>query len=108
MKIGIDIHYLGCVNDMAGICQYIHNLALNLLAIDTTMIKFYFRALGGSGVTIVLFDPLNVNEMTGVTYNVLSNSSLKGQLVEKGFERAQYVSWEKTAREIQKLCQEIW
>lgn len=55
----------------------------------------------------LLFDPLNVDEMAGAMYNLLSNSSLRGQLVEKGFERAKYFSWEKTARETLKLYQEI-
>ena len=60
-----------------------------------------------SGDAALLYDPLNVDEMRGAMYNVLSNPSLRGQLVEKGFERAKYFSWEKTARETLKLYQEM-
>lgn len=60
-----------------------------------------------TGDAAILIDPLNVDEMAGAMYNVLSTPLLRRQLVEKGIERAKKFSWEKTARETLKLYQEL-
>ena len=60
-----------------------------------------------TGDAAILIDPLNVDEMAGAMYNVLSTPLLKRQLVEKGIERAKKFSWEKTARETLKLYKEL-
>lgn len=60
-----------------------------------------------AGDAAVLVDPLNVEEITGAIYNVLSNSELRRQLVKKGLERAKDFSWEKTARETLALYKEL-
>ena len=60
-----------------------------------------------AGDAAILVDPLNADEMAGAMYNVLSNTMLKRQLVEKGIKRAKEFSWEKAARETLKLYQEL-
>jgi glycosyltransferase involved in cell wall biosynthesis len=60
-----------------------------------------------AGDAAILVNPLNVGEMAGVMYNVLSTPLLRRQLVEKGIERAKDFSWEKTAKETLRLYQEL-
>ncbi len=60
-----------------------------------------------AGEAAVLIDPLNVEEIARAMYDVLSNSSLRKHLIEKGIKRSKDFSWEKTARETLKLYQEL-
>lgn len=52
-------------------------------------------------------DPKNENEIANGIIEVLTNNNLKSQLIEKGFERVQLFSWEKTASDHLKLIRRI-
>ena len=52
-------------------------------------------------------DPLNRDEIAGAMYQILQNSTLKDQLVEKGLSHSKKFTWEKTARETLKLYERI-
>lgn len=60
-----------------------------------------------AGGAAILVNPTSVSEISEAMYNVLSDSRLRQQLVEKGFRRAKDFSWEKTARETLKLYHEL-
>ena len=60
-----------------------------------------------SGDAAVIVDPMNVDELAGAIYQVLSTPALREKLIERGIERARYFSWEKSTRETLKLYQEI-
>tara|TARA_B100000315_G_scaffold179848_1_gene168674 strand:- start:837 stop:1955 length:1119 start_codon:yes stop_codon:yes gene_type:complete len=52
-----------------------------------------------SGDAAVLVDPYNIQEMAEAMGNILSSSTLREKLIEKGFERVKHFHWEKTAKE---------
>jgi len=52
-----------------------------------------------AGDAALLVDPYSVDEIAEAIYDVLTNESLREDLVKKGLERASQFSWEKTARE---------
>jgi glycosyltransferase involved in cell wall biosynthesis len=45
-----------------------------------------------------LFDPLDVDEMVSAINEVISDESLAGSLVQKGYQRAQLFTWERSAQ----------
>jgi glycosyltransferase involved in cell wall biosynthesis len=55
----------------------------------------------------VYFDPYSVEDMRQVIEKVLFDSSLQSVLVEKGYERVKYFSWEETAKQTYKLYWEV-
>jgi glycosyltransferase involved in cell wall biosynthesis len=53
----------------------------------------------------LLFDAGQVDALSEVLYNVLSNNELQEKMSKKGLSRAQFFSWEKTARLTQQVYQ---
>jgi len=47
----------------------------------------------------ILVNPLSVEEIAQAIAQVLTNSSLRAELVKKGLQRAKFFSWDKTARQ---------
>jgi glycosyltransferase involved in cell wall biosynthesis len=52
-----------------------------------------------SGDAALLIDPLNIAEMADALSQLLHNSDLRRQCIERGLERARFFSWEHTARQ---------
>ncbi len=50
------------------------------------------------GDSVVYFDPYNVEDMAGKVNLLLRDTSLRQQLIARGFERLKMYDWEKTAR----------
>lgn len=55
----------------------------------------------------VLIDPLNADEMADSIYRVISDTSLRNELIHKGFEQAKKFSWEKTAKKTLAIYNEL-
>ncbi|MBI1911576.1 MAG: glycosyltransferase family 4 protein [Deltaproteobacteria bacterium] len=62
------------------------------------------EVVGNAGITI---DPLNTKELAESMESILSSSSLRQELKEKGLKRAAEFSWERTARETLKVYEEV-
>ena len=60
-----------------------------------------------SGKAALYFNPYDVEEIAEAMYQVLDNSDLREKLIEKGLERAQHFSWEKTARKMLTIFEEV-
>ena len=54
-----------------------------------------------------LFDPHDEEEMYAAIYTVVSNSSLRKKMKEKGLERARLFSWKKMAQETLRIYEEV-
>lgn len=52
------------------------------------------------GDAAVLINPYNISDIAGAIDSVLTNEALRKQLVEKGFARAKFFDWQKTAEQI--------
>ena len=52
-----------------------------------------------AGNAAILIDPLNVMEMADSIYRLISNSALRQEFVERGFERCKQFSWRQAAEE---------
>jgi glycosyltransferase involved in cell wall biosynthesis len=55
----------------------------------------------------VYFDPYSVDDMREKIEKVLLDSSLQAKLIERGFERVKYFSWEKTVKQTYQLYCEV-
>ena len=55
----------------------------------------------------VLIDPRDLIEISRVMKEVLTNDSLKKNLIEKGFRQVKNFSWQKCAREVLEVFQEL-
>jgi glycosyltransferase involved in cell wall biosynthesis len=60
-----------------------------------------------AGEAAMLIDPLNVEEMAEVMYQVLSDESLRRDLIVKGIAQASKFSWEQAAKETLSVYQEV-
>lgn len=63
------------------------------------------KEVGGDAVAF--FDPSDEDNMTEVVYKVLTDENLKMALKNKGLQRAKLFSWENTAKETQKVYEEL-
>jgi glycosyltransferase involved in cell wall biosynthesis len=61
-----------------------------------------------AGDAAVLVDPYNVKELAGAMKHVLTNASLRKQVINKGFQQAKNFSWKKCARETLKVYEEVY
>lgn len=59
------------------------------------------------GDAAIKIDPYNIDELTDAITNVLSNSNLQRELIEKGIKRAKQFSWKNTAEETLKVYREV-
>lgn len=62
------------------------------------------EVVGNAGITI---DPKDVNLLSTMMYEVLTNDSLKQEMINKGLNRAKLFSWELCAVETLKLYEEL-
>lgn len=62
------------------------------------------EVVGDAGL---LFDPLNVDEITNTMWKILTDAELRQDLRNKGLERVKLFSWEKTARETLALYEDV-
>ena len=62
------------------------------------------EVVGDAGI---LLDPNNVDEWVDAMYEVLTNEGLRQDLIKKGLKRAKMFSWEKTAKEIIKVYEDV-
>lgn len=62
------------------------------------------EVVGDAGL---LVDPENVSELTVAIWRVLTDEALRADLIAKGFKRAQYFSWEKTALQTLELYRRV-
>lgn len=60
------------------------------------------------GDAAALVDPADEEQLTHSMENVLSDASLRHDLVQKGFERAKLFSWEKTAEQTLNLYEKVY
>jgi len=60
------------------------------------------------GDAALLFDPYNVEEMTALICEVLTDEELRDDLVKRGFEHMKHFSWEKAAQETLAVYNEIF
>ncbi len=60
-----------------------------------------------TGDAALLVDPYDIKDIAEKMKTVLLDTSVKNELVQKGFERVKQFSWEKTARETLKLFKEV-
>jgi glycosyltransferase involved in cell wall biosynthesis len=59
------------------------------------------------GDAVVYCNPYDPEDIARAMYEVLNSEDLRNYLVQKGFERVKMFSWEKTAREILKIIEEV-
>ena len=59
------------------------------------------------GEVSVYFDPENLKQFTSTVKEVLQDKSLQTRLSELGLKRASQFSWERTAREVSKVYEEV-
>jgi glycosyltransferase involved in cell wall biosynthesis len=62
------------------------------------------EAVGDAGL---LFDPDSTQEMSEAMHSILSNDTLRAELVQKGLARAKQLSWETTARRTLAVLSEV-
>jgi len=55
----------------------------------------------------ILVDPTNVGEITLATLSVMTNRSLREELISKGLERARFFSWEDSALSLLRILEEL-
>ena len=55
----------------------------------------------------VYFDPLDEKSIETAVFNVLNHQELSASMIEKGYKRLEYFSWEKTAQLTEKIYQSI-
>lgn len=63
------------------------------------------EVVGDAGL---LFDPYNEEEIAQAMFDVLSNESLRSEMIKKGLERAKLFSWEKAARQTLSVYEEVY
>jgi glycosyltransferase involved in cell wall biosynthesis len=63
------------------------------------------EVVGDAGIMI---NPYDVNGLTKVMYDVLTNDGLKEDMRKKGLKRAKLFSWEKTTKETLKVYEEVY
>jgi glycosyltransferase involved in cell wall biosynthesis len=54
----------------------------------------------------VLFDPYDVDDLSGAIERALFDPVLRSTLVARGLERAKRFSWDRAARDVLDLCRE--
>ena len=60
-----------------------------------------------AGDAAVLIEPSNIAEMADALYQVLSDESLRRDMIAKGIERADRFSWEQAARKTLTVYREL-
>jgi len=60
-----------------------------------------------AGDSAIMIDPYDVNAMANAMYNVLTNESLRQEMIKKGLQRIKLFSWEKAAKETLKVFEEV-
>lgn len=60
-----------------------------------------------AGGAAYLVDPYSIEEIAEGIYRVLTDSSLRNELMEQGFRRAREFTWHKTARETLKVLESV-
>lgn len=63
------------------------------------------EVVGDAGITI---DPTNVNELADAMIKIISDTSLKDEMVKKGLKRAKKFSWIRTAKETLSVYEEVY
>lgn len=59
------------------------------------------------GEAAIVFDPFNVQDMTATISSVLENANLRFEMRAKGLHQAKQFTWERTARELMGLFQQV-
>jgi glycosyltransferase involved in cell wall biosynthesis len=60
-----------------------------------------------AGDAAILVDPREIEEIADAVYRVITNSSLREELIQKGLMQSKKYSWEKTARNTLALYLEV-
>ena len=60
------------------------------------------------GDAALLVDPYDVKQIAGAIEKIISDSSLRAELVQKGLQRSQQFSWERCAKETLKVFEKVY
>lgn len=60
-----------------------------------------------AGEAALLIDPYNVDELTDALRHVLTDESLRADLVSRGFEQAAYFTWDRAAKQLRDIYQHM-
>ena len=60
-----------------------------------------------NGDAAIYFDPLDTNDIADKISYTISNKELCSTLINKGYERVRYFSWEKTAKKTISIFEEL-
>lgn len=71
----------------------------------TTNVGSLPEVVGDAGI---LKNPNDIEGIVNAIYEVLTNESVRQEMIKKGLERAKRFSWEKTAKETIKVYEEVW
>jgi glycosyltransferase involved in cell wall biosynthesis len=63
------------------------------------------EVVGDAGIMV---DPYNIDELAKAMHKVLSNDGLREDMIKNGLERAKMFNWEKYAREILRVYEEVY
>jgi glycosyltransferase involved in cell wall biosynthesis len=61
-----------------------------------------------AGKGALLVDPYNVDEIANSILKIINDKKTKGNLIKKGFTNIKRFSWEKTAKNILRVCEEVY
>jgi glycosyltransferase involved in cell wall biosynthesis len=62
------------------------------------------EVIGDAGI---MFDPYNVDQLSSIMYEILTNSYLKDDLIKKGLRRAKMFNWKRCAEETMEVYYSI-
>ncbi len=60
-----------------------------------------------AGDAAILVDPRNINDITNAIERLLKDNTLRGTYINKGFKRVKEFTWEKTAKEVLEVYNEL-
>lgn len=72
--------------------------------IATANVHSFPEIVGDAGL---MFDPLNVDEMTGSIQRLLNDDALRAELIATGRERAKHYTWERAVRETRRVIESV-